>query len=392
MRRMQSCLKHVNDLGRLLSAVRRPYLNVDAHGAHVRALGEHGLDLSRAEGWAGIKHLSNDERDQIDLHARVVLSKCAERVRDMERIEKRASPPPSPTPCAILTPHHTHRTDTHPGRAETLSNRGSGVLRLLPSRLLPTDALGAQSDYIASHNAGVTWFLGRRLAEASAVQRDMQEDRVRRQMERARTLGSGAAREAALLGLDHPVAGSSHLGTRPASSNTNSSGSGSWMPSRGSSLASSIVSLAAGTSLSSSIETTRPSPLSMPSGSYDGDDDDALATGSDGSFELSQSQIQQFESENAAILKSVHDTLASVQKAESSLLDIAALQTELFAHLEQQSLKADELYEHAIDATEHVGAGNAQLVEARRRQKDSRLFILVFLLGASFALLFLHYY
>lgn len=264
------------------------------------------------------------------------------------------------------------------------------MLRLLPSRLLPADVLGAQSDYIASHNASVTWFLGRRLAEASATQKDMQEERVRRQMERARTLGSGAAREAALLGLDHPVAGSSHLVARPASSNASSS----WMPSaasRGSSLASSIASLAAGTSLSSSTETTRPSPLSMPSSSYD-DDDDALATGSDGSFELSQSQIQQFESENAAILKSVHDTLASVQKAESSLLDIAALQTELVAHLEQQSLKADELYEHAIDATEHVDAGNAQLVEARRRQKDSRLFILVFLLGASFALLFLHYY
>lgn len=55
------------------------------------AAGERGLDLSRAEGWVGVKHLSNDERDQIDLQARVVLSKCAERVRDMERIEKRAS-------------------------------------------------------------------------------------------------------------------------------------------------------------------------------------------------------------------------------------------------------------------------------------------------------------
>jgi len=272
-----------------------------------------------------------------------------------------------------------------------------GVLRLLPSRLVPPDALAAQSDYIASHNAGVTWFLNRRLAEASTVQKDMQEERIRRQMERAKTLGSGAAREAALLGLDHPVTGAKQQREQLSGASTSSAGSmRSWMPggSTGSSLASSIASLT-GTSLSSSIETTRPtfasSPLASTSNQYD-DEDDVLASGSEGSLELSHSQIQQFESENAAILKSVHDTLASVQKAESSLLDIAALQTELVAHLEQQSQIADQLFADVIETNEKVDAGNRQLIEAKRRQKDSRLYILVFLLGSSFALLFLHFY
>lgn len=266
------------------------------------------------------------------------------------------------------------------------------MLRLLPARLLPHDALAAQSDFIASHNAGVTWFLNRRLAEASAGQKDMQEERVRRQMERARTLGSAAARDAAVLGMDVPGAAQRMLGRggivplSPASTS-------SWMPgsSAGSSLASSFASLTGSNTLSSSGETARPSPLASTDHVYTSSEDDLMD--SDGAeLELSQSQILQFENENASILRSVQDHLASVQRAESSLLNISALQMELVAHLTQQTEITDKLFEDAIATSETVDAGNRQLVEARRRQSDSRVFLLVFLLGASFALLFLHYY
>lgn len=74
---------------RMLAAIRRPYLNLDTHA---RPSSARALDLTSPDAWAGIKHLSNDERDQIDLQARVVLSKCADRVKEMERLEKRESP------------------------------------------------------------------------------------------------------------------------------------------------------------------------------------------------------------------------------------------------------------------------------------------------------------
>ena len=73
-------------------------------------------------------------------------------------------------------------------------------------------------------------------------------------------------------------------------------------------------------------------------------------------------------------------------------MDISALQMELVAHLTRQNEISDQLYEDAISTTEMVEKGNVQLREAKRRAKDSRLYILVFLIGASFALLFLHYY
>ena len=68
------------------------------------------------------------------------------------------------------------------------------------------------------------------------------------------------------------------------------------------------------------------------------------------------------------------------------------LQMELVNHLTRQTELTDQLYEDAIATTSTVEKGNSQLKEAKRRAKDSRLFILVFLIGASLSLLFLHYY
>jgi len=73
-------------------------------------------------------------------------------------------------------------------------------------------------------------------------------------------------------------------------------------------------------------------------------------------------------------------------------MDISALQTELVQHLTQQTRLTDQLYEDVIATTSTVEKGNVQLKEAKRRGNDGRLFILVFLIGASLSLLFLHYY
>lgn len=85
-------LKHITTLNSLLASSRRAYLNVDAHQGSSRQA--RNIDLSAAssgDAFASIKSLTNEERDQIDLQARILLSKCADRVKDMELIEKRES-------------------------------------------------------------------------------------------------------------------------------------------------------------------------------------------------------------------------------------------------------------------------------------------------------------
>ncbi|PBK72613.1 snare protein syntaxin 18/UFE1 [Armillaria solidipes] len=331
-------LTHITTLTRMLSTIRKPYLNLDSRRGPFGRHTSRTLDFSGSDeqSWSSIRQLSNEERDQIDLQARLILSRCADRVKEMEALEKR--------------------------RAELVASKTNPLTRFLPARLRQ-DESSIASDFIAAHHSSITWYLNRRLAEASQSQKIMQEERVKRELERSRTLGSGAAKAA----LD--------IGNSDLSGVGESSGGASWLGGA----SSSIIAATIGTTTPrfdtpSSVDTALP---------MDDEDED---------IELSASQILQFETENASILRDVQDTLESVQQAESRLMDISALQMELVSHLTQQTELTDQLYEDAIATTGMVEQGNVQLQEARRRAKDGRLFILLFLIGASLSLLFLHYY
>lgn len=331
----------------MLAAVRKPYLNLDSRHAPLSRQSSRTIDLGSADqSWANIRHLSNEERDQIDLQARVILSRCSERVRELEAVEKR--------------------------RAELAASRKNPLTRLLPARLRQDDETAA-SDFIAAHHASVTWYLSRRLTEASQNLKEMQEEWMKRQLERTRTLGSGAAREAMYMGMADSV-------PSPAES----SSSGSWLGGA-TNLASSFAASIGSQSNDALSSTATLKPIQMPT-------DDLMDETDEEDLELTASQIMQFETENANILQSVQDTLASVHQAESRLMEISALQAELVTHLTKQTEQTEQLYEDAIATAATVEKGNVQLREARRRARDSRKWILLFLIGASLSLLFLHYY
>jgi syntaxin 18 len=233
-------------------------------------------------------------------------------------------------------------------------------------------------DFEAAHLAGITLHLSHELASVSQQQTEMQEQRRNLQMEQTQTLASTAQRELAAERVrgEMPAQpprypGDEHL----------TAGASGWFSQHASSIASSITGLAP-----KDLLTPREPQASFTHAPLPPDDDE-----SDGG-DLTEAQLHVFESENAALLRTVQSDIAALQQAESRLLEISALQSELVVHLTQQTELTDQLYEDAIASTDLVQRGNLQLKEARRRSKDSRLFILVFLIGASFALLFLHYY
>ncbi|KAI0722879.1 snare protein syntaxin 18/UFE1 [Earliella scabrosa] len=359
-------LNHIGTLARMLSSVRKAYLNVDSRNPPLLRQTNRTIDISGGDqSWSDLRNLTNEERDQIDLQARVILSRCKDRVAQLEELEKR--------------------------RAEHAASQQNPLTRLLPARLRQDDSTAA-SDFVAAHHASITWYLSRRLTETSQLLRDMQEERMKRQLERTRTLGSGAAREAAFLGSTNSPyhAGLPNL-TPP--SPAESSASGSWLggaSNLASSFAASIGSSAA-FDPSHSASTIRPGGGGGMSASTTMRDDWMSETDEE-ELELSASQIQQFEEENANILQNVQDTLASVQQAEARLMEISALQMELVAHLTKQTEQTEQLYEDAIATAATVEKGNEQLKEAKRRARDGRKWILMFLIGASLSLLFLHYY
>jgi syntaxin 18 len=85
-------LNHITTLTRMLANIRKPYLNVDSRNLPLSRQGSsRNIDLAGSDqSWSAIRSLTNEERDQIDLQARVILSRCADRVKEMETLEKRA--------------------------------------------------------------------------------------------------------------------------------------------------------------------------------------------------------------------------------------------------------------------------------------------------------------
>ena len=89
-------LQQVAFLTRMLAAVRRAYLDVHARIPPVTRQVGRALDTTNVDPWTDIKYFTNFERDQIDVQAQNILARCADRVHEMEMLEKRATPPSSP--------------------------------------------------------------------------------------------------------------------------------------------------------------------------------------------------------------------------------------------------------------------------------------------------------
>lgn len=204
----------------------------------------------------------------------------------------------------------------------------------------------AQSeDQLHAHRQQVVLYLSRRLADVGHIQQEQQELRVARQLEK-----QNSSRNTAHISMVEKE-------TSKSASRLDANGS---VPSM-------FV----------------PAPMSkVVAGSTDYDDDEPPIDSV-----LSQEQIQQFESESSALLQEANSQLAAIEKAQTSLLEISNLQSELAVHLTQQAEITDQLWEDAVLVSGRVEEGNKQLRQARDRNREGRLWLLVFLIGASFSLL-----
>ncbi|KIR64037.1 syntaxin 18 [Cryptococcus bacillisporus CA1873] len=285
--------------------------------------------------WEKVKYLTDKERDEIDLRARMILRRCQERIGILEVTEQKRK-----------------------SKVISSAKPTSTFLSLLPS--LASSSISNFEPILSAHHASILWTLNEFLARLTGAVSDLQTERVKRREERSKTLGAGATLEAQQLGLvSHARKRSIPEGLitdvhDPAFSHT-------------------IGKDFSDPHLSHGLGIIDPSAPAI----------DQL---------LSQEQIRTFESENNALLEHMSSTLSSVLSAEASLLEISQLQSELIRHLAQQTEMVEQLYEDAVGSVAEVKRANEQLTKARERGKDGRLFLLIFILGASFSLLFLDWY
>ncbi|GAA5969493.1 hypothetical protein JCM21900_002755 [Sporobolomyces salmonicolor] len=339
---------NLRSFSNFLTSIRRAYLDLGSSSSHHHPASQpRTLDPSKGlAAWEGVRWLSDRERDEIDFAVKVALRKSVDRVRELEALEK----------ARIAN--------------ESRQNPNTGLSRLLG---LPVPSPhSASSEALASHRAFTTLYLNTLLADVSRRQRDQQEARVQRQLDKSASLGGMGGGGA--LGMDV-------LGRQMADTARSE-----YAATKGKSKERDPLSPEVGQVPS----IYRPAPIVDPlEGDEDGYDVDAL--GPLGG-PLTAEQIQQFEAEESELLKATQSDLEALKTAESSLLEIAALQSQLAVHLGQQAELTDKLWEDAVVVTGKVDEGNQQLKKAKERGRESRVWLLIFLFGSSFTLLFLDYY
>ena len=203
-----------------------------------------------------------------------------------------------------------------------------------------------------AHRHQVSLFLSRQLMEVGRIQQEQQEVRVKRQLERQNL-------------------GPTPLGMKASHNRTGSAGK-TFAQNENGGVPAIFV----------------PAPINsnnvrnnLDGNNYDEEDEpiDAL---------LTSAQIQQFESESSQLLQEANSQLADIEKAQTSLLEISNLQSELAVHLTQQMELTDKLWEDSVLVSGRVEEGNKQLRKARERNREGRLWLLVFLIGSSLSLLY----
>lgn len=307
--------QHIDSLKRFLLTIRPAYLSTS--NRPTRASTRH-TEMKTADAGSGdslfalfsgnIHNLTDRERDEIDFQAKLIIRRCIDRIKELEAAEKARQQQEAAKP--------THR-----------------LAQFLSSVLLPPST----EDMLFVHRSSITWLLNQQLMNVSQIQKDQQEIRLMREIEKS----------------ENQLSRSMYTNTADSS-----------------------------TSPVSGID------------SYHQQEFLDQPPIDENPFEeqLSKEQVQMLEKENSIMLEDLNNTLNQVKSAEKALLEISTLQTQLTDHLAAQTLQTDRLYADAIATTDKVEQGNLQLMTARERNKSSRKFTLAFLIGASFVLLFLDWY
>ena len=96
--------------------------------------------------------------------------------------------------------------------------------------------------------------------------------------------------------------------------------------------------------------------------------------------------------ENRALADEMATLLDAVREAERKMVHIHGLHSVLEGHLEEQAEMIDALLDNAQASVAHMIEGNDELRKYRENSVSYRLYMLAFLIGASFTILFLHWY
>ncbi|CDS11158.1 hypothetical protein LRAMOSA03421 [Lichtheimia ramosa] len=308
--------EHIDSLRRFLLSIRRAYLNTDTRQSLRKRPGTPTTAaVPKASGLEGslfalfgtdIGTLTDNERDEIDFQAKVIIRRCMDRIKELEHAEQVR-------------------------KEQELTASSKGIAGFLGSLLVSSESTLAR-DTLALHRSSMIWLLNKQLAKVSELQKSQQEIRLQRALEKS----------------ENQLHRSSEMA------------------------------LSAQSLVDEDIQYNNHEQEEMPMDAFQ--------------EQLSQEQLQVLERENSTMIEELNNTLNQVRNAETALLEISTLQNQLTEHLAAQTVQTDQLYADSIATTERIEQGNLQLIKTKERNRGTRNFTLIFLLFASFILLFLDWY
>ena len=301
---------HVSSLHNYLLSIRRPYLS-NAPSPR-RPLSSQKLPST-------ITTLTNSQRDQIDTETKSLLSTLAGSIQQLVTAERL-------------------RQDTE---REILRRKRGGALRRWANGDMADPIQQREEERMKTTGAwreSVVWYLGRKLEGAGEVQRGMVEKRVERELEKSRSVLHMRRGSLAAANMSDTTGGGGESPVLPTK----------WTAEEGGPMTN------GGITNSWRANALPPAELAEISES------------------LTPEQLQLFAEENNELLTHYNDTLSQVRTAQSSLLDISSLQTQLAQNLDIQSAHIQQLVTDSLNTTENVASGNKQLKKAMERRSVAR--------------------
>ncbi|GAA5812024.1 hypothetical protein MFLAVUS_005473 [Mucor flavus] len=151
--------QHINSLKRFLLTIRPVYLSTNNRPSRVNSRSNEPVPKVGTEGdslfalFSGnIHNLTDRERDEIDFQAKLIIRRCIDRIKELETSEKMRQQREAAKPTHIL--------------AQFFSS-------------------GNSEDVLFVHRSSITWLLNQQLMKVSQIQKDQQEIRLMREIEKS---------------------------------------------------------------------------------------------------------------------------------------------------------------------------------------------------------------
>lgn len=96
--------------------------------------------------------------------------------------------------------------------------------------------------------------------------------------------------------------------------------------------------------------------------------------------------------ENVVLREQLRSDVDAARELERSVIQVGVLQRTFAGKVAEQAEEIAHIHTTLVSATDAVSRGNEQLAQAAARAVDFRIFVLLFMIVSSFALLFIDWY